>query len=71
MLAQNNEFHKCVKSFANADNESKWQPQDLYRDLNESEAANVYADCFNGISLEYDPISEEDIPQATINKYHC
>ena len=59
---QNNDFHKCVKSFTNSENPDKWQPSDLFPSLSELEAANEHADYFNGISCEYRAITRDDIP---------
>ena len=55
-------FHKSVRSFVSDEKAKQWSPMQMFPKLSPQQVAERCADFFNGISAEYDPLDEAQIP---------
>ena len=53
-----NGFHHCVKVILNGNTADRWNVRSLYPEA----TAEKLADYFNGISTQYEPLTDEKIP---------
>ena len=57
-------FYQCINVLLNGNNKRKWNVRSLYPGKNDNEIAEELALFFNGISMEYEPLSREGIPKT-------
>ena len=55
-------FHHCVKSILNGNTAQKWNVRSLYPGATDKETAENLAAFFNGISSQYEPLRNDQIP---------
>lgn len=56
--------YTTIKQLKSADQPTRWDVRDLNPDMTDEELANDLSRFFNGISDEFSPLTEDDIPQA-------
>ena len=62
--ADSKSFHKCVRAIISDEKTKTWSPRCMYPELSAQQVAEKCAEFFNGISSEYQPLSQHDIPRT-------